>query len=383
MIFTGGSCKSYAKEKNQIPLLESYHYTLDDRIVKSRLREIPINDILKLEKIGKGSTASVSKCYNLELQHIFSMKSLKVDDIDSSNFILFDNEINILENHRSEYLPKFLGKFYKKSSKGYYKLIIFKEYERFCLGTIGSKQFYIHEIIYIFISLLEVLIELEKLLIYHSDIKPENIVFRERDKKFILIDFGGSQIVKSNEDKYYMYDDFNFLCGTKNYSSPEKSNFIKNGTKSVFDPFKCDLWSLTKTIEKIAKKNMQTGDQQEKIFTFIKKILVEDFIKRPKASEVLEMIHQEFSEFIRNDIDWTPFMENPIQNVCVKNDPIKFSAKYAKANLFQEANEIAVLGCYKILFIGNLDNEKDWIDFYRLINLRGIYEILTYITSQK
>ena len=91
--------------------------------------------------------------------------------------------------------------------------------------------------------------------IYHSDIKLENIVFSESTNKFLIIDFGVSNIVpepKENHSNFKLYpaDEIELSSfikgGTLAYFSPEKKASDDYGLfeNDVFNPYKCDMWSL-------------------------------------------------------------------------------------------------------------------------------------------
>jgi calcium-dependent protein kinase len=66
--------------------------------------------------------------------------------------------------------------------------------------------------------------------ICHRDIKPENILINDKDD-IKIIDFGLSDIVKSNENN------LSGVKGTKRYMAPEV-------LKGVAYNEKCDIWSI-------------------------------------------------------------------------------------------------------------------------------------------
>lgn len=80
--------------------------------------------------------------------------------------------------------------------------------------TLKTKAVHTGELIQRIIKdILSGLAYLDEKQIMHRDIKPDNIILREEDQKWVIGDFGLA--AKSNED--YLYD----KCGTMGYIAPE------------------------------------------------------------------------------------------------------------------------------------------------------------------
>ena len=97
---------------------------------------------------------------------------------------------------------------------------------------------------------------LQKNLIYHSNIRDRCIDFCPKRKGFLLTDFSMSTVLKLGDknksnlevkmiDIIYGMDEPNM--------SPEKKLYFQSKTKNkpLFNPFKCDMWSLGTCLEKM------------------------------------------------------------------------------------------------------------------------------------
>ena len=156
---------------------------------------------------------------------------------------------------------------YFVQAKCYQKMLSYQEEERMVLGVEAgicsmnddiefrrnlNTPYTEEEVIYITCHLLEALSILKTNLIFHCDLKPENIfLFKKKGKYFYKIgDFGisfqcTSEIMSTSD----------VLGATKAFVCPEISSIFFSGGiidhKRNFDFSKADLYSLGKTLEKI------------------------------------------------------------------------------------------------------------------------------------
>ena len=100
------------------------------------------------------------------------------------------------------------------------------------------------------VSLINAFAQLSTLKIYHSDIKPHNIIVTE-NWKLKIIDFGISKV--STEIEATMSPTCQFpIQGTRGYMAPELEELLSRGeSKGNFKPGKADVFSLGLTILQI------------------------------------------------------------------------------------------------------------------------------------
>lgn len=83
--------------------------------------------------------------------------------------------------------------------------------------------------------------------IVHRDLSIENILFDESTRRFVLTDFGMSQVCAKDvvSGKYQALVKDILICGKKNYIAPELWHATTSASAaSSIDLFNCDLWSL-------------------------------------------------------------------------------------------------------------------------------------------
>ena len=154
--------------------------------------------------------------------------------------------MNELVDIETPYLSKLEGKYYESDSKGLVKNLVLITTAGDCslseilkIRSNENNPYNEEEIVKIFDDLLEGLYELKKKRIYHSDIKPLNIVLNKSHGCYMLIDFGVSQIVPIQDEEGKIKNCWN-LCelgtgGSKQYFSPEKSSAFPKLEDENFD----------------------------------------------------------------------------------------------------------------------------------------------------
>jgi serine/threonine protein kinase len=130
--------------------------------------------------------------------------------------------------------------------------------------------------------------------VYHSDVKPHNIVVNLSKNNYQYLDFGSSMIIEEKEDEVPLTK--YALGGTPAFDAPEKKNFWKNldaaqRSTLLFDPFKADVWSLGWSLKPLILSNPK---QDQKLKILFKMMLTLDWRKRSNAIELDEYMQKEF-----------------------------------------------------------------------------------------
>ena len=175
-------------------------------------------------------------------------------------------------------------------------------------------------------SLLNAIEELHELDLAHRDIKPRNMLFRNKDghRMVVLTDLG---LVMSDDRDGYDTNEFEML-GSEGYRPFELRQH--NPALQTRDYFASDIYQFAKTtyaifndsihsfsdmVETIGKDlEIEKYDNKvfiEIIYKMIEKCIVNDFSKRPNLIECRKMIDEAFNEFKKDlDIHSTPFIKD-------------------------------------------------------------------------
>ena len=120
-------------------------------------------------------------------------------------------------------------------------------------------------------DLLEHLFFLHANSIVHFDIKPQNILYIEFNKSYILADFGVS--AEFNKDDLALVEGNSFvsetsIMGTPLYMSPAMKCSIDLGKYLVVhDPFKSDVYSLGLVFAEMISVNVITEEEFKSLIT--------------------------------------------------------------------------------------------------------------------
>ena len=136
---------------------------------------------------------------------------------------------------------------------------------------------------------------LRKCKIYHSDTKLDNIVYSHEKKGYFLIDFGIANVISEEFVSNGVCMSEFVRGGTDGYLSPEKEFFSKQDDyieeeQDIFDPYKCDLWSLGKCLIHMASPI----DEKKKGALFLKNLIeqmtLEDWRLRLDVFKIREIL---------------------------------------------------------------------------------------------
>ena len=294
------------------------------------LTEYEKDRFLDIRQLGKGAFGEVRMCYDLLGEEKVAVKSTKIksakDKIERiTNLASFLREKDILElikKEKVECVANFIGAYYKLDEEGDIdSLILVSESGEYSLdqllkarGRLERKQknlpiYSSDEVIGFIAQISEAYKALQELNIYHSDTKLQNLVYSKSKRKFLLIDFGVSKLVKfkpsepRSKSNLVKIEDY-ATGGTNEYFSPEKKSFWdwRNGEQNdefnePFDPFKCDMWSLGVCIEKmIGVKNYGENSEKSKgkkfLLDILKNLKEKDWQRRFNALELHKYIEK-------------------------------------------------------------------------------------------
>ena len=211
-------------------------------------------------------------------------------------------------------LAKYLGEFYVKDDAGLVEsLVLVTETGDFSLKQLikcrlddksekeknnGNAAAYTpDEVFQLLKQLLPAYQTLRNMNIYHSDTKPENIVFSREKKGFIVIDFGVANVISEEVTK----EGINLSCyirgGTDGFNSPEKQYYFdKKGVipddLDKFNPFACDMWSLGAVIEKISLPINEKLPGATLLKDIISKLNEKDWRKRYCVEDLISAIRK-------------------------------------------------------------------------------------------
>jgi serine/threonine protein kinase len=218
-----------------------------------------------LKRLGHGSYASVYQAYReQDNQCSYAIKIFKTGEIDSdclqSSLKKEIEGLKSLQKVENIRVPKYIAHSFPASeSEGDFVIVL--EFidgdnlekslnQRNNLTDGNSVFFKEEEIILFFIDLLETIHIVHTIgKILHRDIKPQNIIRQNSDKKLYLVDFGSSKVLNDNAD----FTDVVFQ--TSAYAPPERSKDVdkeKAGLSEFTSQEKLEIHKHTRDLYSLA-----------------------------------------------------------------------------------------------------------------------------------
>lgn len=260
------------------------------------MRTLDCNDIVRLEELGEGGFGKVIKAYSKPLGKFIAIKYImnngKYDEFQMKNLIFFEHfalkEIEKIKSLHPENSSFFNYYGIRKeeinpTDKNCVKYIFLMESGYCTLKNLveggGEKYKYTpQEILYILAHLVECFALLQEHGVYHSDIKPDNIVFtiENGDPVYKTMDFGMSIFLPKNTE---FISTLTLKGFTRTYLAPEIKKAKELGKTIYYNPYKADVYSLGITILQILKN--VDYKQNQKLSDILETMTIEEPSKRP------------------------------------------------------------------------------------------------------
>jgi serine/threonine-protein kinase len=219
-----------------------------------------------LQRLGHGSFGSVYQAYKeQDTKRFYAVKIFKKGEIESDCLQGSLNKeiegLKSLQKVKNVRVPKYIAHSFPKSESQEDFVIILEFIDGDDLGkkslgkrgnlTDGNSVLFKEEEIIIFlIDLLETIHIIHAIgNILHRDIKPQNIIIRNLDKKLYLVDFGSSKVLNDNAE----YTEVVFQ--TPAYAPPERSKNVDKeqaGLSEFIDQDKLDIHKHTRDLYSLA-----------------------------------------------------------------------------------------------------------------------------------
>lgn len=245
---------------------------------------LTFQNIIWNEHIGKGASGDVYKCNYDNIDCIGKCFYLRdynnqkgfINDVYSELYIY-----QFLKDIKS--ISEIIG--YSYDSKDEYICILMKYYSSKSLQDyIQENNLLKDEKLLITNKLCECLKDIHSRNIVHCDIKPPNIIYNDKKKELLIIDFGASAKVNKNE-KYVTTEE---NMGTEGYMSDElslgeayyKSDIYSFGV-TILELWQKDIWDIKKDYRSdILFSLRKLKENNNYLFNILKKCLIKDVNKR-------------------------------------------------------------------------------------------------------
>ena len=246
-----------------------------------------LNTFKILDECGEGTFGNVILIYNEYEQSKMAMKFHKGNN--SIKNMIRENKIleTFMNNESFKTLIKYYGP-YKDDDKNKQIMLGIEAGEANLQELIKARKecsnpYTLEEIVYLINLLFQNLCEIHKLNIFHSDIKPSNIIliYQNSEITYKLTDFGLSLILSKKDVEIPCES---LLGHTRGYYPPESEKMNK------FNPWKFDYYSLAKVFSLLLNDVKSKDDSFDLIDNLVKKYINCSEQNRKYFGELLEEI---------------------------------------------------------------------------------------------
>ena len=169
---------------------------------------------------------------------------------------LFRSEADILEKLRYPQIPKLLAFF--EENKEFYIV------QEFIAGHPLSRELPVNQplpesfVVALLQEILEILAFIHNCNVIHRDLKPDNIIRREKDTRLVLIDFGAVKYILPPDNP--SQGSFTVSIGTRGYAPPEQFAGQPNFSSDIYALGMIGIQALTGKAPKDLTVDMNTGN---------------------------------------------------------------------------------------------------------------------------
>jgi serine/threonine protein kinase len=169
---------------------------------------------------------------------------------------LFRSEADILEKLRHPQIPKLLA-FFEENQEFY---IV----QEFIDGHPLSRELPVNQplpesfVVALLQEVLEILAFIHNCNVIHRDLKPDNIIRREKDTRLVLIDFGAVKYILPQDNP--VQGSFTVPIGTRGYAPPEQFAGQPNFSSDIYALGMIGIQALTGKAPKELTVDMNTGN---------------------------------------------------------------------------------------------------------------------------
>ena len=331
--------------------------SLKDENEKEKIPLFKYEGIKMLEMLGEGGFGKVFRAYNIDKNQFLALKYSKKDPtLDDVNKIQKEHYIlkEVEKINKNQNFLKYEGIFRNKLEENNYFLSMESGEINLLEILKVRKQYSLNNVIYIFNSLANDLLLLEKNGIATRDVKTENVILVYDEKnpnlfKYKVSDFGIGCYLQKNQKKINCVE----LSGwTRKYSSPEIKKIILNHyPETTYNPFISDVYSLALVVIELLgyKKSNFRLQIDHPLYPLLREMLELDPDQRKDFEGVVEDLKlflsqaeqpENEAEYIKEFLKINKFQLAPPDKI---NNLIDQYKSYREISHYKKADEILSL----------------------------------------
>lgn len=232
------------------------------------------------------------------------------------------------------------------------------------------------ELLFYYMELYKTLRSIHSINIAHRDIKPKNILYKQKDSKLKFADFGESKYLQEKDSHPQQSNQNNTIRGTPFYMSPEIfSLYKKHQIYGSYDPFSSDFYSLGVTF--LMMKTLRSDIKREEIPK-----IIDNFRKDQLLSSKIILNLLEENELDRKEKIIIFFKEN-LNNIQKTMVFPKENDVFLISSLGKDKAETAKEHFQKLYLIASMYHKLSSLTKAREILLEILENIVEKLNSEK